>query len=133
MGDPSKPLPRTPSYGELMDSAYILVPHGHGRWNYRFSEVLRACSIPVIMADGLTLPFEELIDWEGLVYFRPEIMAKHPQQLVDSLPTDMDAIQAKRKRLCEIHGRHFSTMERRSSALFRSALVFLAKRIQKGG
>jgi hypothetical protein len=41
----------------------VKVPHGHGRWNHRFSEVIAAGAIPVVIADGLILPFSQLIDW----------------------------------------------------------------------
>ena len=50
-------------FAQLMSSTFAIVPHGDGRWNMRFSEVIGARSIPVVIADGITLPFEQLIDW----------------------------------------------------------------------
>ena len=35
------------------------MPHGHQRFSHRFSEAVGACSIPVIIADGLTRPFDD--------------------------------------------------------------------------
>merc|ERR1740138_1668034 len=51
------------AYNDLLNTSYALVPHGDGRWNFRFSEVVGACAIPVVIADGITWPFNELINW----------------------------------------------------------------------
>merc|ERR1711972_916528 len=57
----------TSRYMDLMDTSYALMLRGVDRWTYRFSEAIGACAIPVFLADGrdfgLTLPFEELVDW----------------------------------------------------------------------
>ena len=39
-------------------------PHGDQRWNLRFLELLTAGTVPVVVADGLTLPFEMVREWE---------------------------------------------------------------------
>jgi len=118
-----QPHAQSPDYWELLDSAFVLQPHGHGRWSYRLSETVRFCSIPVLMADGLTLPFEELIDWSDLVVVLPEALAKNPEELLASLPTDPDWIKERRRRICEVRDRHFLTQGDRSEALLRSFAV----------
>lgn len=40
-----------------------LCPHGDQRWNLQFLELLSAGTISVIITDGLTLPFSQVLDW----------------------------------------------------------------------
>jgi hypothetical protein len=35
-------------------------PHGDQRWNLRFLELLTAGAVPVVVADGLLLPFDQV-------------------------------------------------------------------------
>lgn len=47
------------------NSVYGLCPHGDGRWNrYRLLELVNYNTIPVIIADGITLPYEQIINWD---------------------------------------------------------------------
>jgi len=132
-------------YNGLLNTSYGLVPHGDGRWNFRFSEVIGACAIPVIIADGLTLPFEELIDWKAAAVvleeatFMSELnerfqgqydgakayshMLMHPEHLLEHLSTNLDDIQEMRRRVCEINDMYFSSDEKRITALLKSAAV----------
>ena len=48
------------------------MPHGDARWSLRFLELLSAGVIPVIIADGLRLPFDQIIDWKSIVITIPE-------------------------------------------------------------
>jgi len=135
----------TDRYNDLLNTSYGLVPHGDGRWNYRFSEVIGACAIPVIIADGLTLPFQELIDWKtAAVVLEEETyvpkskenswskhdgtkaylqMLLHPELLLKQLPTNPDQIQEMRRRVCEINDLYFSSEEKRVTALLKSAAM----------
>lgn len=108
-------------FEELLDSSYSLVPHGDGRWNYRFNDVVGACSIPVIMADNLTLPYEQLIDWSQAAIRIDEKFAGSEQGILDRLPADGRSIQRMRERVCEIHRRYFSTQTLRLDALLEAA------------
>lgn len=111
-------------YNELLNSAFIIVPHGDGRWSYRFSEVLGACSIPVVLADGLDLPFSQLIDWKEAAVQLNETFAWKPEQLITALPRDPKVVHKMRARACEIYEEHFATSLRRWNAVIESALVF---------
>jgi len=135
----------TDKYIDLLNTAYVLVPHGDARWNYRFSEVIGACAIPVIIADGLTLPFEELIDWKTAAVFLeeetyvPKLNEKfsrksgvtkaylqlllHPEFLLKQLTTSPAQIQEMRRRVCRINNQYFSSEEKRVTALLRSAAM----------
>lgn len=106
---------------ELLNSSYSLVPHGDGRWNYRFNDVIAACSIPVIMSDNLTLPYDQLIDWGQAAIRIDEAYGRSEQEVLDRLPTDAATIQRMRERVCEIHRRYFATQALRLDALLEAA------------
>eukprot|EP00927_Polykrikos_kofoidii_P050478 TRINITY_DN44395_c0_g1_i1.p1 TRINITY_DN44395_c0_g1~~TRINITY_DN44395_c0_g1_i1.p1 ORF type:complete len:438 (+),score=67.51 TRINITY_DN44395_c0_g1_i1:189-1502(+) len=112
------------SYEELFDTAYVIVPRGHGRWTYRFSETVGACDIPVVMADGLTLPYEELIDWSKAAVRLPESLAKENfDKILASLSRDPKVIRAMREEVCRINAKYFDTMPKRADAMLRSAAI----------
>lgn len=51
-------------YSELFhQSQFAFCPHGDGRWSYRIMETLQHGAIPIMVAEGLSLPFEQVIDW----------------------------------------------------------------------
>lgn len=115
-------------YTELYDSAYVLVPRGHGRWTYRFSEAMGACSIPVVMADGLTLPYEEMIDWSRAIIRLPESLAKEgAQAIIDKLPKDPTKIKEMRAEVCRLNDLFFNSMEKRSDAMLHAAVIKVAQ------
>ena len=49
----------------LKNSQFSLVLHGDGRWSHRLIEAMGSGSIPVLISDGLSLPFEEIINYEN--------------------------------------------------------------------
>jgi len=51
---------------ELHDSALCLVPEGLMPWTGRLSRILLAGCIPVILSDGIVLPYENAIDWRKI-------------------------------------------------------------------
>jgi hypothetical protein len=128
-------------YNELMDTAYAIVPHGEGRWNYRFSEVMGAYAIPVVIADGISLPSSELIEWKDISIQIPERVVKtpgagllqmerasimaNPKELLDRLPRDPEFILKTRQRVCEINEKYFKTAEKRWAALLQSAAIYV--------
>lgn len=118
--------PDFPAFGPMMDSAFILCPRGHGRWSYRLSEVMGACAIPVIMSDGLTLPFEPLINWKEFSIRLPERMAKgDTQDIIDRLPRDFETIRRMRRRSCEVNSLYFETERKRLEGAVKSVKAYL--------
>lgn len=109
----------------LENTAFALVPHGDGRWNFRFMEAVGACAIPVVMSDGLTLPYEEIIDWSKGMIRVPEGVASNPETLMALLPKQGKVIARMRKEICDINSKYFQTPQKRADALFQS----LAKKI----
>eukprot|EP01018_Ginkgo_biloba_P032394 Gb_02632 [translate_table: standard] len=51
------------SYGDLMNSTFGLAPAGIQPNSYRFTEILSAGTIPVLIADNYVKPFDTLIQW----------------------------------------------------------------------
>ena len=108
-------------YKQLQDSDFALVPHGHARFNYRFSEAVGACAVPVVVADGLTLPFEPLVDWS-----RASVrISEHSWQsmrsldeLLPMLPQDPAVVLEMRHRVCAINAAYmWSEMARRDALI----------------
>lgn len=140
---------KTPSadknrFNELLDTSYSLMLRGQGRWSYRFSEAVGACTIPVFLVDGrgdgMTLPFEDLIDWSDATVqlgeklgFRDETqllqyLEEHPKALLDNIPNDPETISRMRQKVCKINDKYFATPTRRAVAALKSAAVAAKKR-----
>lgn len=47
-------------YHDILDTDYALVPRGDERWSFRFLEAVGAGAIPVVVADGLSLPYDNV-------------------------------------------------------------------------
>jgi hypothetical protein len=74
-------------FEKMLDCWFSFCAHGDERWNLRFLELLSAGTIPVVVADGLTLPFAQLIPWETIVPVIPEALAdtKDPDRILAPL------------------------------------------------
>ena len=81
-------------FKEYLDSTYGLVPHGDGRWNYRLNDIVGVCSIPVIVADGLELPFSALIDWSKASVVIPEEYASNATRVLEFLSTNETQLES---------------------------------------
>eukprot|EP00929_Paragymnodinium_shiwhaense_P063069 TRINITY_DN31533_c0_g1_i1.p1 TRINITY_DN31533_c0_g1~~TRINITY_DN31533_c0_g1_i1.p1 ORF type:complete len:398 (+),score=68.89 TRINITY_DN31533_c0_g1_i1:54-1247(+) len=113
-------------YEELFNSSFILVPRGHGRWSYRFTEAVQACSVPVVMSDGWTMPYEQLIDWSTASLRLPEKLAKEgAKAILASLPTDPAKLRRMRQAVCDIRERFFRSERLKAEAMLNSAVALL--------
>merc|ERR1719162_509305 len=80
-------------FNQKMNTTYALLPKGDDRWSLRFSEAVGAGAIPVIIADGLTLPYENIIDWSTAAIRLDNSYAQDADKLVNALPSDEKTIQ----------------------------------------
>lgn len=122
-----------PSYNELMNTSFALCPRGHGRWSYRFSEIIESCAIPVVLSDGLNLPFETVIDWSALSIRIPEGTvsggdAAAAQSIIDRLPKDEAWIRETRQNICKVKSKYFDSESKRADALLASVDVAIERR-----
>jgi hypothetical protein len=118
----------------LATSDFSLVLHGHRRWSYRLSEVVSACSVPVIIADGLTLPCEQLIDWSIFSVRISEADFYSMEQVADItalLPTDPVSVRKMRHHACAVKNLYFDTVQARQRCLYLSAASLVSQK--RGG
>ena len=88
----------------LRDSTFGLVLRGDQRWSHRFTEVLKAGAIPVVLSDGLRLPLEPLVDWARAAIVLPEEDAKDFKRLM--------------RRLCELDAPRKAAMQRAGRTVY---------------
>eukprot|EP00238_Polyblepharides_amylifera_P002594 CAMPEP_0196575454 /NCGR_PEP_ID=MMETSP1081-20130531/4928_1 /TAXON_ID=36882 /ORGANISM="Pyramimonas amylifera, Strain CCMP720" /LENGTH=504 /DNA_ID=CAMNT_0041893761 /DNA_START=149 /DNA_END=1663 /DNA_ORIENTATION=- len=75
---------RTPKYFEYMgDSQFCFAPRGQSSWTLRFYESFFAGCIPVILADSIELPFQDVIDYSKVTIKWP--MTKVDETLLEYL------------------------------------------------
>jgi hypothetical protein len=98
----------------LINSTYGLVLHGDGRWSHRLIETFGSGAIPVIISDGLTLPFSQLIDYKNACIILEERIiyeANHIDALINLLPKDKETIQKLQRNALYIYNSFFKSNE----------------------
>lgn len=113
-------------YMESLNSTFVLIPRGDNRWSYRFSEAIGACAIPVIIADGLQLPFGELIDWKAAAVFIPESEASDVVSVLRRLPPK-EAWDRMLSQVCRINEAYFASQRKRTRALLNAAASVVSR------
>lgn len=120
------------NFDNLMGNTdFSLVPHGDMRWSFRFIESIGACTIPVILADGLTLPYEQLVDWSEVVIRLPEAKFKNMtdiRDILDFLPKNRDWIMKTRLKICQINDNFFRNGAARDNSFWISARDWIRTR-----
>jgi hypothetical protein len=94
----------------LLNSVYSIVSHGNGRWSHRLVESMGAGAIPVIISDGLTLPFEQIIDYSNACIIIKEndlYNLNDIHSFTDFLPKDKDTINKLQLNAYEIYNKFF--------------------------
>lgn len=115
--------------GLLADSKFLLVPRGYGLHSYRLWEALHAGAVPVVLADGWVLPFEDDADWASAALVVPEgEIPRLPALLraVEAEPGRLRAMQAAGSRLFDRF-----LVDRR--AMLREALLTVLRRLRCAG
>lgn len=128
----------------LMDTVYAAIPRGHSRWTRRFGESIGAGAIPVILSDGYTMPFAEIIDWSqyaivlkeasmmwGGVGSNIKVASEASNRVIAAMPGGASyylgrpeekklLIAALRKRIYDLNLKWFNTPRKRLDALLAS-------------
>ena len=90
-------------WGALANSTFSLVLHGDHRWSYRLLEVVAVGTIPVILADGVSLPFEHTVDWDSMSIRLPEEDAQDFAGILVKLAAISEArVREMRRRLLKL-------------------------------
>ena len=88
------------TYEDIMKkTSFALAPRGDNKFSYRFSEVLSAGTIPVVLSDDWIWPFRaELVDWNACAIILPERMNGRPTiDLLDNMTAEE---KCERRRNC---------------------------------
>jgi len=78
---------------ELASSRLCLAPAGWELWSVRLYEALLLGCVPVIMSDGLELPFQSRIDYSKMtVRWELDLRRIKPQRVLASIGRGRDAL-----------------------------------------
>ena len=87
----------------LRDSIFAFVPRGDYEFSYRLLEVMSFGCIPVVISDGLLLPFDRIIDWRKCSLTVPEArVADIPDLLAAMNSATVDALRASTERIYRV-------------------------------
>jgi hypothetical protein len=114
----------------LSNSIYGLVLHGDGRWSHRLVETFGSGAIPVIISDGLTLPFEQIIDYSNACIILNENIiynAENLDEFINYLPKDNETINKMRDNSLKIYEMFFSSDEKICDMLLLCAKIEIEK------
>lgn len=88
---------RSVSYFEdIQRSIFCLCPLGWAPWSPRIVESVVFGCIPVIIADGIVLPFEDVIPWKDIAVFVPEKDVPQLETILSEItPSQILSMQSK--------------------------------------
>nr|APW77262.1 IRX10_7 [Plantago ovata] len=78
----------TTYYEDMQRARFCLCPLGWSPWSPRLVEAVVFGCIPVIIADGIVLPFEDAIPWEEIGIFVAEKDVPMLDKILTSVPVD---------------------------------------------
>ncbi|XP_019864522.1 exostosin-1 [Aethina tumida] len=94
----------------LQNATFCLVPRGRRLGSFRFLEALQAGCIPVLLSNGWSLPFSEVIDWNKAVVWADERLLLQVPHIVRSLsPSKILQLRQQTQMLWD---RYFSSIEK---------------------
>ena len=116
----------------LRDSAFGLVLRGDQRWSHRFTEVLKAGAVPVVLSDGLVLPLTPLDDWARAALVLPEEDAKDFKRLMRRLcELDAPAKAALQRAGRTVYELCMATPRAQADCLLRALAMVVARRAEE--
>jgi len=100
-----------PQYAELLRrSLFAFVPRGDAEFSYRLLEVMSFGCIPIVLADGLVLPFDRTIDWHDCAFHVPEKDVGQIPALLGAIPHER--IRAMQTAVVAAYTAHLADLDR---------------------
>ncbi|XP_076262706.1 exostosin glycosyltransferase 1 ttv [Rhynchophorus ferrugineus] len=94
----------------LQNSTFCLVPRGRRLGSFRFLEALQAGCIPVLLSNGWSLPFSDVIDWNKAVVWADErLLLQVPHTIRSIKPSKILQLRQQTQVLWD---RYFSSIEK---------------------
>lgn len=90
-------------------SKFGAAPRGDNRFSYRFVEVMSGGAIPVLYADDLVLPFEEVIDWREIAVLIPENETNRTREILSAI-SDEERCRMRQK-MMQVYERYIKSGE----------------------
>jgi hypothetical protein len=120
------PAATRPFAALLARAVFALCPRGEFLFSYRVFEALAAGAIPVVLADGWVLPFQEAdgVDWVRFAVSVPEAQARNLTALLGPGLYPAAKVRALRREGRRVYRRHFRTFE----AQARTVVSIVARR-----
>jgi len=93
--EPANHFGKLDAVNKLVDTAYVdllnksifaFVPRGDAEFSYRLLEVMSFGCIPIILSDGLVLPFDRTISWPEVSLHVPERDTLHIPAILSNIP-----------------------------------------------
>lgn len=94
----------------LRHAQFGFAPRGDSLFSFRFSEVLAAGLIPIVVSDGWELPFADLIDWSEVAIVVPEAEVHTVPQLLANWT--LSRVCKTRVRAYEVYTQYLASPER---------------------
>ena len=101
----------SPSYDDLLNSTFCLVPGGSHPNSYRLAEVMSAGCIPVLVGDDFVLPFASFIDWSSVGFSVCATCADAILPRLRAMATEQ--VEAMRANVLRAHARYMRSEEAR--------------------
>jgi len=89
----------------LHDARFGFVPAGDGWHSYRLAETMAMGVVPIILADGLALPFEDILDWSE---FSIRISMNDVQRIPQIIDQAQDRACIMSDRVFEVYHRYMA-------------------------
>jgi len=113
-----------PAYVELLNSTiFAFVPRGDAEFSYRLLEVMSFGCIPIILSDGLVLPFDRSIPWYEFSLHLPQgRIGEIPKLLAQISPNRVAAMQ---RTTVKVYFEFFAEMNRIMETLLSEVVKIL--------
>jgi hypothetical protein len=118
------------SYGDSLNSIFVLAPAGRQPASYRFMEAMHIGAIPIPFYEradaAVPLPYSNIIDWSECTQVITSLFE------IDSIIHQRKSVIRKRQAACQlIYDTHFSSIEKYEQTLLLSMLAKLKKQFHK--